>query len=218
MSGGSPVVASPGHWNAIYSGRAETELGWYEPTAATLDDLLPLLEASGGSLIDIGAGSSRLADRLIELGHTDLTLLDLSHAALDNVADRLGPATPQMIVGNVIDFEPERTWDVWHDRATFHFLTDPDDRAAYTRVLDRSLAPGGHAVIAAFSIAGPEQCAGLPVVRYDKTTLAREFGDVLDCVGCRSHAGVGPGNDARPYVICHFQKNPGPDSGSAEES
>ena len=207
------------HWDQIYETRDQGELGWFEPEPATLPEVRACVDAGATSAIDVGAGASRLVDHLLDLG-VEVTLLDVSSAALSTVINRLAGrvADVTMCAADVTDFEPDRRWDLWHDRATFHFLTDAGDRAAYRDVLDRSLEPGGHAVIATFDLDGPDMCAGLPVVRYDSETLAREFEDVLECARCRRHRGVEPGSDSRSYVICSFRKPIGPVTAPREES
>lgn len=219
MEDGSTRIRAD-HWDGIYSTRAQSDLGWFEPEPATLEDVRAVIDDGGTSVIDIGAGASSLVDRLLDSGVVDITLVDLSAEALDAVADRLGPrgGSVEMISADVTELEPDRTWSIWHDRATFHFLTEAGDRDAYRAVLDRSLEPGGTAVIAAFGLDGPEMCAGLPVVRYDADSLAEEFFDVMQCIGCRPYVGAGPGTDARPYVICRFRKPVDPLSDQKQES
>lgn len=216
----TPTGRSAGHWDEIYSTRAHDDLGWFENRPATLPELEACVASGATAVIDIGAGSSRLVDHLLETGVDDVTLLDLSAEAMTAVADRLGDHEDRVTtwVGDVTEFAPSRTWNLWHDRATFHFLTDPADRLDYLDVLNRSLEAGGYAVIATFGPDGPEMCAGLPVVRYDAQALADEFADVLECRGCRAFAGEGGSTDSRPYVICWFQKPIGPTPGAEEES
>ncbi len=199
------------HWDEIYASRDESGLGWFETSPATIDEVRTALEAGAHSVIDVGAGSSRLVDELLELGVDDVTLLDVSEEALDAVARRLGERsrTVAFELGDVTDFAPDRTWTLWHDRAVFHFLTDVGDRIAYRTALARSLPDGGFAIVATFGPDGPDRCAGLPVVRYDGEALVRELADVVDCVGCRTHEGSDPGTDNRPYVICLFRKPTG---------
>lgn len=208
------------HWDTIYETRAPTDLGWFEHEPSTLEEVSAAVDAGCESIIDIGAGASRLVDRLLDLGVADITLVDLSTEALEALADRLGRrgAGVEMITADATEFTPERTWSIWHDRATFHFLTEKSDREAYRGVLERSLEPGGRAVIATFALDGPEMCAGLPVVRYDADSLAEEFSGLLECLGCRSHTGSEIGADARQYVICNFRKLTVPESKIRQES
>ncbi|NNK92510.1 MAG: class I SAM-dependent methyltransferase [Acidimicrobiia bacterium] len=209
-----------GHWDEIYATRAPSDLGWFEHEPSTLEEVSAAVAAGARSVIDIGAGASRLVDRLLDLGVADITLVDLSIEALEAVADRLAHrgARVEMISADVTEFDPDRTWSIWHDRATFHFLTEKLDRDAYRRALEESLEPGGRAVIAAFALDGPEMCAGLPVVRYDANSLAAEFSGLLQCTGCRSHVSAGLGADARPYVICSFRKPTDSESDKRQES
>ena len=157
------------HWNAAYQAKGEAGVSWFE---ATPEVSLALIGKFGRgpetNLIDIGGGASRLVDALIARGWTSLSVLDLSQAAIDAAKARLGDAAQRVewIVDDVTRWQPRRTYDIWHDRAAFHFLTAPEDRAAYAERLRMALKPGGHAIIATFASDGPERCSGLPVMRY----------------------------------------------------
>jgi SAM-dependent methyltransferase len=141
-----------------------------------------LIEAAGLALtdpiIDVGGGASRLVDHLLAAGHTDLTVLDISEAALERAGARLGKAALKVnwLVADITAWKPRRLYRLWHDRAAFHFLTEPADRGAYRRALDAALTPGGAAIVASFALDGPERCSGLPVQRYSRETLAAELG------------------------------------------
>ena len=167
------------HWNAVYSHKQEAELSWHQNDPSVS---LELLQEAGltaaSSVIDVGAGTSRVVDALISRGLSDLTVLDLSQSALDATRSRLGPDGQAVtwIAGDITLWRPTRTYDVWHDRAVFHFLTDPKDQAAYIGALSSALATGGHAVIATFAPDGPETCSGLPVARYSPELLAATLG------------------------------------------
>lgn len=197
-----------GHWDRVYSTREATGLGWYEPIPATLDAVVETAGDTGCSIIDVGAGASTLVDHLLDRGFGDITLLDLSGEALEVTRKRLGARAVGVdyVLGDIGSFVPARQWDLWHDRATFHFLTEPAARSAYKSVLAEGLAAGGRAVIAAFAEDGPEQCAGLPVVRYDEDALAAEFSDQLACIECVTHRPGAGDTDGRPYVICRFER------------
>ena len=166
------------HWAGVYAGRDEDRLTWFEARPAPSLTLIKRHAPPPASVIDIGAGASRLVDALLERGYADITLLDLSEAALAASRERLGADAARVTwqVADITLWTPERRFDLWHDRAVFHFLTEEAERAAYIRALDAALAPGGHAVIATFAPDGPETCSGLPVRRYAPTTLADEIG------------------------------------------
>ena len=173
-------MADAAHWDDRYEAVGADQVSWYQqrPTAS-----IELLEAAGvtadSSLIDIGGGASMLVDHLLAAGHADLTVLDLSTAALDVARDRLGdPAAVSWVAHDLLTWQPTRRWDAWHDRAVLHFLTDDEDRAAYVDLLRRSLNPGGVFVIGAFAEDGPTHCSGLPVRRYAPGALAALLGDV----------------------------------------
>lgn len=211
---------SAGHWDDIFATRRSEDLGWYEALPSTLVDVLAVSEPED-SVIDVGAGTGHLVDHLLAAGYNDLTLIDVSSAALDEVRRRLGNAdasvqrTVETVVGDIADLTDlaDRTWRVWHDRAVFHFMADPDARDRYRAALGRALEPGGVAVIATFAADGPESCAGLPVSGYDEAGLAAEFAAMLDCLGCRTKAVIPSDTDRRPYTICRFRK---PEGASAD--
>lgn len=167
------------HWEHLYATRSPEAVSWYQAEPARS---LELIEASGAgpqsALVDVGAGASRLVDYLLARGWRDVTVMDLSLTALEAAQCRLGEraAAVTWTVADVREYRPERPFDVWHDRAVFHFLTDPADREAYRRSLAAALRPGGHVIMATFGPDGPERCSGLPVVRYDAEALTATLG------------------------------------------
>lgn len=197
------------HWNATYQGKGETGVSWFEETPElSLEMIVGAGAGLDSSLIDIGGGASRLVDTLVARGWTSLTVLDISPSALDIARKRMGAAASgvRWIVGDVTQWEPEKTYDVWHDRAAFHFLTDPADRAAYADRLRRGLADGGHAVIATFAPDGPERCSGLPVVRYDSQRLASALGSPFELVESRRHVHETPWGSPQAFQISILRK------------
>lgn len=167
------------HWERIYETKAPEEVSWFQerPTVT-----LKMLELAGAtpqsSVIDIGGGASRLADYLVTHGYEHLTVLDVSRAALAHAQKRLGSARDRVrwIVGDALEARLPARYDIWHDRAVFHFLTDAADRRRYSDRLYEALEPEGHAIIATFAEDGPDRCSGLPCVRYSPHTLEAELG------------------------------------------
>lgn len=170
------------HWESVYGAKAENEVSWFQAEPAASLDLIRRSSASVDTpVIDIGGGESRLVDRLLEAGYSDVTVLDLSEQALRHTQARLGAraGAVRWIVADITRWRAERRYGVWHDRAALHFLTDAQDRADYRRALLDAVTPGGCVVIATFALDGPEKCSGLPVVRYSSETLAAELGPEL---------------------------------------
>jgi SAM-dependent methyltransferase len=167
------------HWDDVYGSKADDEVSWFQ---ATPEQSLALIREAApdrsASIVDIGAGTSTLIDALLAEGYRDLAALDISAAAIARRRDRLGQTEGgiEMIVTDITRWRPERTWDVWHDRAVFHFLTNREDQDAYIAALSSALRPGGTAIIATFALDGPEKCSGLPVQRYSGATLATRLG------------------------------------------
>jgi len=164
------------HWENVYAAKGDAELSWTQTEPAT--SLSLIAEAcSADSVIDVGGGTSLLSERLLERGYA-VTVLDISQAAIDRARQRLGARANEVdwMVADVTAGPDLGTFDVWHDRAVFHFLLTPAERAAYVDLLARTVSIGGHAVIATFALDGPEKCSGLEVRRYDGSTLAAELG------------------------------------------
>jgi SAM-dependent methyltransferase len=207
------------HWQSVYTTKQETEVSWFEENPAPSLDLIALVGASRqAAIIDIGGGASRLVDRLIVQGYEDLTILDVSAAAFAVAKARIGEKAGQVhwVIADVTTWEPSRAYDIWHDRATFHFLTDAADQAAYVARLRHALRPGGYAIIGAFALDGPKKCSGLPVARHDAESLGKALGPGFDLVDARRHDHLTPRG-----VTQHFQFNAfrfGQESGVTETS
>jgi len=176
---GDPKFDRKSHWEGVYRTKQAQETSWYQK-----EPLLSLaMIANAGidldaPIIDVGGGASVLVDRLLDLAYRDLTVLDISQAALQQDRQRLGRRASRVdwIVADITEYTPGRTFDLWHDRATFHFLTDSDDQEKYVRRLNEALDPGGQVIIAAFALDGPRQCSGLDIVRYDGASLGEALG------------------------------------------
>ena len=168
------------HWERVYASHRSSEVSWYQPEPEpSLRQLRQAGLSQASSVIDIGGGDSRLVDRLLAEGLRSVTVLDVSETALDRARARLGPAAAHVtwIRADVVSDE----WtippvDFWHDRAVFHFLTEPDDRRRYVARMLAAVKPGGYIVLAPFAADGPTRCSGLPVVRYSADTLAATLG------------------------------------------
>jgi trans-aconitate methyltransferase len=172
------------HWNEAYATKGEQGVSWFEESPDFSVGLIRELAAGRPlSVIDIGGGASRLVDVGLSEGWT-FAVLDISEGALETARKRLGAHADavEWIAADVTKWRPWRSFDVWHDRAAFHFLTQPEDRAAYVDRLQSALKPGGHAIIATFAPDGPERCSGLPVERYDGAQLAKALGDGFQLV------------------------------------
>lgn len=168
------------HWEHIYQTKAPDQVSWYSPHLHASLDLIERASVSrAAAIIDIGGGESTLVDDLLARGYRDVTILDISQTAIDANRERLGRDAEcvHWLAADItkVALEPS-TFDVWHDRAVFHFLTESDDRAAYVRQVAQALKPGGHVIIGTFGPEGPVRCSGLDVVRYDETSLHDEFG------------------------------------------
>lgn len=190
------VRAPRDHWDEVYDRQADEEVSWYQARPRLSLELLARTGAGlDAQIVDVGGGSSRLVDALLEEGHRRVTVLDLSRRALERARHRLGPraAGVEWITADVTAWAPAGRFDVWHDRAAFHFLVDPAQRLAYRRVMERALRPGGQAIIATFADDGPDRCSGLPVARWEPERLAGELGPALQLVEAAREDHVAPG-------------------------
>lgn len=166
------------HWNDAYTTKAETKVSWYQQNPSRSLELITAAAPGTGSVIDVGGGASVLADALLAKGYSDLTVLDISAVALERSKKRLGGLSDRIswIVADITNWQPQRTWDVWHDRAVFHFLTDAEAQDAYIAALKMGTKAVSAVIMATFALAGPEKCSGLPVQRYSPATLAARLG------------------------------------------
>lgn len=166
------------HWDAAYSAKDDTQVSWHQPSPDRSLALIKSAAPSSAAVIDVGGGASRLTDALLAEGYTDLTVLDISQVALERTKARLGDPARNVtwIVADVTQWRPMRRWDVWHDRAVFHFLIDPAAQDAYIAALTRATVPGSAVIMATFALEGPERCSGLPVQRYSPASLAARLG------------------------------------------
>ncbi|MEE8352123.1 MAG: class I SAM-dependent methyltransferase [Rhodospirillales bacterium] len=191
------------HWQGVYAGKAEDALTWFQDMPEVSLGLIARTGAlPDARIIDIGGGASRLVDGLLERGFSDLTVLDIADAGLQQSKDRLGDTAARIkwLVADITHWTPAGSFDLWHDRAVFHFLTDEKGRAAYRNTLEAALVPGGQIIIGTFALDGPESCSGLPVRRYDGEALGRELGQ-----GFRLEENVLEGHVTPKGNTQHFQ-------------
>lgn len=199
-----------GHWENVYATKAATEVSWYQAHAtASLRLILAAGVSPSASIIDVGGGASTLADDLLALGFERLTVLDLSGAALAAAQSRLGPRATQVrwIEADVLRAGlPMHAYDVWHDRACFHFLTTESDRRAYVNTVLHAVRPGGLVIVATFAEDGPSKCSGLPVMRYSATELHAQLGDPFQLLDHEKEAHLTPGGSEQRFVYCLCRK------------
>ena len=197
------------HWRKVWRDKPPEGVSWYqtEPTVS-----LALLGAAGidpaRPVIDVGGGASCLVDRLLAQGYADLTVLDIAPEALAHARARLAGAADRVtwIAADITRWAPERTYALWHDRAVFHFLTDPADQAAYARTLKAALAADGQAVIATFAPDGPPKCSGLPVQRHDPDSLVTALGGDLVVLEMRREQHVTPAGATQNFLWCRLAR------------
>jgi trans-aconitate methyltransferase len=197
------------HWDNVYATKGESEVSWYQDNPAiSLEMIRAASSDHRAGIIDIGGGASRLVDALLQDGYRDVAVLDLSANALDAAKRRMGPAAAAVdwIVADATAWRPARSYEVWHDRAAFHFLTDPHDRAAYVERLRSAVAPRGHVIIATFAPDGPEKCSGLPVQRHDSASLAAELGPEFELVETRREMHHTPWNSTQAFQFSRFRR------------
>lgn len=198
------------HWDATYRARGVEGVSWFQPapivSLALIDDLAVPTDTA---VIDVGGGASRLADELATRGFSDVTVLDVSAAALEAAQRRLGPDAPvTWLRQDLLAWRPERRYGLWHDRAVFHFLIDPTARQRYTALLQAAVEPGGWAIVATFAPDGPDHCSGLPVARYSTDDLAGVLGDGFTLVDSRREEHATPAGAIQPFTWIALRRSP----------
>jgi SAM-dependent methyltransferase len=196
------------HWHDVYTDKQPEAVSWYQATPAPSLAALDRFEAQPSqSLIDIGGGASTLVDALLARGWEDVTVLDIAAPALAAVQARLGQRAAEVTwqVTDITAWRPARRYDIWHDRAVFHFLTTPAERDAYVRALGAGLAQGGLAIIATFALDGPEKCSGLPVERYDAEKLVQTLGPKFHLEASWREEHLTPWGASQAFTWCVFR-------------
>jgi SAM-dependent methyltransferase len=198
------------HWEAIYETRAPDEVSWYQANPELSIRLIKAVTDGDVNqrLLDVGGGASLLTDYLVELGYRSIGVLDVALGALARVKDRLGAhaRSVEWFETDVTKFDSPHGWDVWHDRAVFHFLTDPDDRRSYVESLLGALDTGGHAIVATFGPDGPPKCSGLEIVRYSPETLAEELGPEFTLLEATEELHSTPSGGKQAFVYGVFRR------------
>jgi len=197
------------HWEQVYSDKKSTEVSWYQQYP---QHSLDLIKATGvdmsASIIDIGGGASTLVDSLLDAGYQNLSVLDISHGAIEQAKFRLGNRANKVewLEQDITLFTADKPFDVWHDRAVFHFLTDTLDRSSYIHTMCRVLNPGAHVIIATFDLNGPEKCSGLDIKRYSPETMSAVLGDSFQLVETSTEEHKTPGGSSQSFVYCYFRR------------
>ncbi len=200
------------HWESMYGSKAADAVSWYAPHLR--ESLRYVAQAAAGkdaAIIDVGGGESTLVDDLLDGGYTNITILDVSATALEVTKRRLGAAAARVawLVADILEVElPTDAYDVWHDRAVFHFLTDDGQRRRYVAQVLKALKPGGHAIVGAFGPEGPEKCSGLQVSRYAPSELHGVFGAPFELLASSVDQHTTPWGSPQQFVYCYCRRAP----------
>lgn len=198
---------SKSHWEAVYSTKSPDSVSWFQNHAEeSLRFIVSTRLGSAAAIFDVGGGASTLVDDLLTAGYVDISVLDLSAAAMAAARRRLGAAADKVtwIEGDITQVDlPCARFDIWHDRAVFHFLTDAASRRRYVEQVMRAVRPGGHVIVATFAEDGPEQCSGLPVMRYSADELHAEFGDGFKLLTHHKEEHRTPFGQPQQFVYCY---------------
>jgi SAM-dependent methyltransferase len=195
------------HWEHVYRTKQPHEVSWTQDVPITSLELIAELGISKDTaVIDVGGGDSRLVDHLLDLGFTDVTVLDISAASLERARQRLGSRASQVkwIEADIREFRPAKKYGLWHDRAAFHFLTEEEDVRQYLRMVADCV--DGYMIVGTFSSRGPEKCSGLPVRQYDEATLSRLLPELFRKVRCVSVDHVTPFDTKQHFTFCSFRR------------
>lgn len=197
------------HWETVYQTKDTTKVGWHQAKPQVSLDFIGKAQLSkDASILDVGGGDSKLVDYLLDERFQDISVLDISERALEKVKLRLGEMQAQVkfIVSNILDFQPREKFWIWHDRAAFHFLTDPIDQQNYSGLVARSIASGGYLIIATFSKEGPDTCSGLPVRQYDILDLKEFFYQEFHLLEGINYDHNTPSGSVQNYSVCLFRR------------
>lgn len=202
-------MADKDYWEKVYSRKGLNEVSWYQPTPrVSLDFIRDLQIANDAAIIDVGGGDSNFVDHLLDLGYTDITVLDISEAAIDRAKSRLGTRAGLVnwVAGDITKFVPDKRFDFWHDRATFHFLTSEEQIGQYLALANRAISASGKIVLGTFSEKGPSTCSGLPVKQYSESALTSLIKNWFRKIKCIHTDHNTPFNTLQNFLFCSFIK------------
>lgn len=195
------------HWETVYETKNPDEVSWTQEVPKTsLDFINSFGLPKSAKIIDIGGGDSKLVDHLLEQGYENLTVLDISEKALEKAKIRLGEQAKKInwVVSDITQYEPDTTFDIWHDRATFHFLTSPEQVSKYLEIAKKSVS--GYLIIGTFSENGPKKCSGLDIKQYNEETLTAELKDNFVEIRCVTEDHKTPFDTTQNFLFCSFKK------------
>lgn len=197
------------HWEQIYATKPLEEAGWYQPKPEISLDLINKTELQhDAAIIDIGGGDSLLVDHLIDQGYTDVTVLDISAIAIERAQDRLGEQAKSVkwIIGDVLDLPKDLEFDIWHDRAAFHFLLEKEEIDQYIHLASKSIKAGGFLILGTFSDRGPKMCSGRPICQYSKSEAIGVLSCCFEKIHCYNLDHITPNNSVQNYTFCYFKR------------
>lgn len=197
------------HWESIYSTKQLNEVSWYQPKPETSLKFIKALNIpKSASIIDVGGGDSFLVDNLLDLGFSDITVLDISSNAIERAKKRLGKMSEQVtfIEADASEFNPTKTYDLWHDRAAFHFLTDEREIKNYIQSAEKGIKPSGYMIIGTFATDGPTKCSGIEVSQYSEGSLSKKFDHQFKTIACQKVSHKTPFDTIQNFVFGTFEK------------
>lgn len=198
------------HWENIYQTKSMDEVSWYQPKPETSLDLVEKFNLpKTAKIIDVGCGDSFFVDYLLELGFQNITVLDISEAAIDRAKTRLGEKAilVEWIIEDVANFQPAEKYDFWHDRAAFHFLTDEEDVEKYVDTVSKYVENEGFLVVGTFSEQGPKKCSGIDITQYSENSLKKIFDQDFENIKCFTIDHKTPFDTIQNFVFCSFRKS-----------
>ena len=206
---GSQQVSRKHHWEQLYTDKTPLEVSWFqaEPLLS-----LQLIESTDihhdAAIIDVGGGTSRLVDHLLEKGYRNLAVLDISASAIEHTQSRLGSKADEVewFIEDITQFNAPRKFTLWHDRAVFHFLTNEDDRKLYVNNLNQAVSDNAYVIIATFAIGGPEKCSGLPIEQYDAQKIQQVLGENFQLLDTRHELHITPAEKQQQFIYFLFRK------------
>ena len=197
------------HWENVYHTKKFSDVSWFQATpTVSLYFLKELATPKNSAIIDVGGGDSYLVDHLLQLGYTDITVLDISETAIEKAKQRLGKNAEKInwIVSDITEFSSDKKFDCWHDRAAFHFLTKKEQVEKYLSAAQKNISENGRMIIGTFSDSGPEKCSGLPVKQYSEQSLSSVLKKWFDKIKCITTDHITPANKIQNFLFCSFKK------------